>query len=173
MEHEDFDEFVAARWVPLFRLAYLLTADADVAEDRLQTAMERTFARWPTVVRAEAPEAHVRRLMVNAVIPHHRRRGARRPQEWLRAMGPERAVPAEKEEVEDAARDHLLLWPLVCALPERQRAALVLRYYEDLSESDTADVLGWSVRRVRSETHDAMQALRRGLAAMSTEAVDG
>ncbi len=170
MEHEDFDEFVAARWVPLFRLAYLLTADAEAAEDLLQTAMERTFARWPTVVRAEAPEAHVRRLLVDAVIADHRR-GAR-PREWLRAMGPKRAVPAEKEE-EDAARGHLLLWPLVCALPERQRAALVLRYYEDLSESDAAAVLGWSVRTVRSEAHDAMRALRRGLAATSTEAVDG
>ena len=170
MDHEDFDEFVAARWVPLFRLAYLLTADAEAAEDLLRTAMEQTFARWPTVVRAEAPEAHVRRLMVNAVMPDHRRQA--RPQEWLRAMGRERAVPAEKEE-EDAARDHVMLWPLVCALPKPQRAALVLRYHEDLSESDTADVLGWSVRRVRSETHDAMQALRRGLAAMSTEAVDG
>jgi RNA polymerase sigma-70 factor (sigma-E family) len=168
MEHEDFDEFVAARWVPLFRLAYLLTADAEAAEDLLQTAMERTFARWPTVVRAEAPEAHVRRLMVNAVIPDHHLRA--RPQEWLRAMAPERPVPAEDE---DAARDHVLLWPLVCALPERQRAALVLRYYEDLSESGAADVLGWSVRTVRSEAHDAMRALRRGLAATSTEAVDG
>ena len=171
MEHEDFDEFVAARWVPLFRLAYLLTADAEAAEDLLQTAMERTFARWPTVVRAEAPEAHVRRLMVNAVIPDHRRQAG--PQEWLRAMGPQRAVPAEREEAEDAARDHFLLWPLVCALPERQRAALVLRYYEALNESDAAAVLGWSVRTVRSEAHDAMRALRRGLAATSTEAVDG
>jgi RNA polymerase sigma-70 factor (sigma-E family) len=171
MDHEDFDEFVAARWVPLFRLAYLLTADAQAAEDLLRTAMERTFARWPTVVRAQAPEAHVRRLMVNAVIPDHRRQA--RPQEWLRARRPERAVPAGRDEVEDAARDHLLLWPLVCALPERQRAALVLRYYEDLSESDAADVLGWSVRTLRSETHDAMRALQRGLAATSTEAVDG
>ena len=171
MDHEDFDEFVAARWVPLFRLAYLLTADAQAAEDLLETAMERTFARWPTVVRGEAPEAHVRRLMVNAVIPDHRRQAG--PQEWLKATGPQRAVPAERDEAEDAARDHFLLWPLVCALPERQRAALVLRYYEDLSESDAADVLGWSVRGVRSETHDAMRALRRGLAAMSTEAVDG
>ncbi len=123
--------------------------------------MERTFARWPTVVRAESPEAYVRRLMVDAVIPDQRL-GAR-PREWLRAMVPERPTPAEKEE--DAAATTSCCGRSSVRCPERQRAALVLRYYEDLSESDAADVLGWAVRTVGSQTHDAMRALRRGLAA--------
>ena len=59
--HVDFDEFVSARWVRLYRLAYLLTTDEAAAEDLLQTAMEKTFARWPQVTRMESPEAYVRR----------------------------------------------------------------------------------------------------------------
>jgi RNA polymerase sigma-70 factor (sigma-E family) len=166
--HADFDEFVSARWVRLYRLAYLLTTDEPAAEDLLQTAMERTFARWPQVTRMDSPQAYVRRLMVNAVVSDHRRPPRRR--EWLRAVLPERprAAPEDVHVV-----DHLLLWPLVCALPERQRAAVVLRYYEDLSERETAEVLSCAVGTVTSQMHDAVQALRRGLAATQREAVEG
>ena len=164
----DFDGFVSARWVRLYRLAYLLTTDEAAAEDLLQTAMEKTFARWPQVARMDSPEAYVRTLMVNAVISDSRRPARRR--EWLRAVLPERPLPPEDGRVVD----HLLLWPLVCALPERQRAVVVLRYYEDLGEREAADVLGCSVGTVKSQTHDAIRALRRGLAAVQTrEAVEG
>jgi DNA-directed RNA polymerase specialized sigma24 family protein len=61
--------------------------------------------------------------------------------------------------------DHALIWPLVCALPERQRAVVVLRYYEDLTETETAEILGCAVGTVKSQTHDAIRALRRGLEA--------
>jgi RNA polymerase sigma-70 factor (sigma-E family) len=151
----DFDEFVAARWVRLFRLAYLLTGEEPAAEDLLQTAMERTFARWPRVTRMESPEAYVRRLMVNAVISEHR--GPTRRREWLRAVLPEPTVDAEDGHVVD----HLLLWPLVCALPERQRAVIVLRYYEDLSEREIAAVLGCSPGTVKSQASAALANLRR------------
>ena len=73
--HVDFDEFVSARWVRLYRLAYLLTTDEAAAEDLLQTALEKTFSRWPQVTRMESPDAYVRRLMVNTVSP----RAAGRP----------------------------------------------------------------------------------------------
>jgi RNA polymerase sigma factor (sigma-70 family) len=59
--------------------------------------------------------------------------------------------------------DHALLWPLVCALPERQRAVVVLRYYEDLTEAQIAEALRCSTGTVKSQAHDAMRALRRGL----------
>jgi RNA polymerase sigma factor (sigma-70 family) len=119
--------------------------------------MEKTYARWSRVSRMDAPEAYVRKLMVNTVISARRRPGWRL--EWLRAVLPEPATPVD----ETAAVDHALLWPLVCALPERQRAVVVLRYYEDLTESETADVLGCTVGTVKSQAHDAMRALRRGL----------
>jgi RNA polymerase sigma-70 factor (sigma-E family) len=155
---ETFVEFVSARWTRLYRMAYLMTsADPAAAEDLLQTAMEKTYARWSRVSRMEAPEAYVRTVMVNAVISARRRPGWGR--EWLRAVLPEPATTVE----ENAAVDHALLWPLVCALPERQRIVVVLRYYEDLTESETADLLGCTVGTVKSQSHDAMRALRRGL----------
>ena len=74
---------------------------------------------------------------------------------------PERSGPAE----DIGVVDHALLWPVVCALPEWQRAVVVLRYYEDLTEAETAEVLGCAVGTVKSQAHDAMRALRRGLGA--------
>jgi RNA polymerase sigma-70 factor (sigma-E family) len=155
---ESFVAFVSARWARLYRVAYLLTAeDAAGAEDLLQGAMEKTYARWPRVCRMEAPEAYVRKMMVNAVISARRRPGWRL--EWLRDVVPERPSPAE----ESGVVDHALLWPLVCALPERQRAVVVLRYYEGFADTETAEMLGCSVGTVKSQLHDAMRALRRGL----------
>jgi RNA polymerase sigma-70 factor (sigma-E family) len=158
---DGFVEFVSARWSRLFRLAYLLTGDRTNAEDLLQSAMERTYARWGRVSRMDAPEAYVRKLMTNVVISARRRPSWRH--EWLRDDFPERPLPSPDSDVVD----HAVLWPLVCALPERQRAVIVLRFYEDLSEADTADVLGCAVGTIKSQSHVAMRALRRGLDATS------
>jgi RNA polymerase sigma-70 factor (sigma-E family) len=160
MDADDgFVEFVAARWSRLCRLAYLLTSDEAAAEDLLQSAMEKTYAHWPRVRRLEEPEAYVRKIMVNSMISARRRLGWRR--EWVRDVLPDRPLPPEDRGV----LDHALLWPLVCALPERQRAVVVLRYYEDLTEQETAEILGCAVGTVKSQAHDAVRALRRGLGA--------
>jgi RNA polymerase sigma-70 factor (sigma-E family) len=157
-EDAGFVDFVSARWTRLCHMAYLLTAgDESAAEDLLQSAMEQTYARWTRVRRMEAPEAYIRKVMVNTVISAHRRPGWRL--EWPRAVVPDDSLPAEDSGVVDRA----LVWPLVCALPERQRAVVVLRYYEDLSEAETADVLGCAVGTVKSHAHRALRALRRGL----------
>ena len=157
-----FVDFVSARWSRLFRLAYLLTGDRASAEDLLQTAMEKTFAKWPRVSRMEAPEAYVRTLMVNALISARRRPGSRR--EVLRDVLPEDpTLPADSQVV-----DHAVLWPLVCALPDRQRAVIVLRYYEELTEEETAQLLGCSIGTVKSQAHDAVRGLRRGLGVTET-----
>ena len=105
------------------------------------------------------PEAYVRKLMVNAAISTRRRPMSQ--WEWLPGVVPERSGPPE----DSGVVDHALLWPLVRALPERQRAVVVLRYYEDLTEVETAEVLGCAVGTVKSQAHDAMRALRRGLGA--------
>jgi DNA-directed RNA polymerase specialized sigma24 family protein len=96
--------------------------------------------------------------MVNAVISARRRPGWRL--EMFRAVLPDRPIPSD----DSGVVDHALVWPLVCALPERQRAVVVLRYYEDLTENEAAQVLGCAVGTVKSQSHDAMRALRRGLA---------
>jgi RNA polymerase sigma-70 factor (sigma-E family) len=154
---EDFVEFVSARWARLYRTACVLTLDPATAEDVLQIAMEKTYLHWHRVRRMDDPAAYVRKVMVNAAISSRRR--ARRRVESPRDVLPERPLPGPDSGVED----HAALWPLVCVLPERQRAVVVLRYYEDLSERETAEVLGCSVGTVKSQAHDALRALRRGL----------
>jgi len=155
---DDFDEFVSGTWARLYRMAYLLAAeDRTTAEDLVQTAMEKAYARWPKVRRMDHPEAYVRKIMVNTAISRWRRPG--RGRESLHSTVPELPFPSGDAE----AVDHALVWPLVCALPDRQRAVVVLRYYEDLTATETAEVLGCSVGTVKSQAHDAMRALRRGL----------
>src|SRR5262245_60457567 len=164
---DSFVEFVSASWTRLFRMAYLLAAeDQAAAEDLLQTAMEKTYARWSRVSRMEAPEAYVRKVMVNTIISRWRRPGWGR--EWVRSTLPERPLPPE----DSGVVDHALVWPLVRALPDRQRAVVVLRYYEDLTAAQTADVLGCSVGTVKSQAHDALLALRRGLGGQVGEVLE-
>ena len=153
---EAFVEFVSARWARLYRTACVLTLDPATAEDVLQIAMEKAYLRWHRVRRMDDPAAYVRKVMINVAISSHRRPWQR--QESPREVLPERPMPGAESGVEE----HAVLWPVVCALPERQRAVVVLRYYEDLTERETAEVLGCSVGTVKSQAHDAIRALRRG-----------
>jgi RNA polymerase sigma-70 factor (sigma-E family) len=154
----DFAAFVAARGTSLFRLACLLTGSPTEADDLVQDSLEKVYLRWSRVSRADAPYPYVRRLMVNTLVSSRRRPGHRA--EVLRAAPPDAPV----ESPEHAVLDHQLVWPLVQALPTRQRAVIVLRYYEDLSEQQIADALGCSTGSVKSQAHDALAALRRGIA---------
>jgi RNA polymerase sigma-70 factor (sigma-E family) len=154
----DFVEFVAARWTSLYRLAYLLTASPIAAEDLLQTTLEKAYMSWSRIGRMEFPEAYVRRMLANALVSSRRRA-------WLREV-PSDSMPETAGDVIDVGvLDRSLLWPLVCALPVRQRAVIVLRYYEDLTEAQIADVIGCAPGTVKSQTSAAMKALRRALAA--------
>jgi RNA polymerase sigma-70 factor (sigma-E family) len=153
----EFEEYAAARWPVLFRTALLLTGDRAEAEDLAQTTLVKVFASWSKVRRAESPDAYVRRMLVNELTSDRRRsarRAARRP---LAALGPGDLLPA------DDPSQRLDLWTHVLALPPRQRAVLVLRFYEDLTEVETARVLGVSVGTVKSQAHDALRTLRTRL----------
>ncbi len=161
---EDFAAFIDARGTSLFRLACLLTGSPSEADDLVQDSLEKVYLRWSRVSGADAPYQYVRRLMVNTLVSNHRRPAHRA--EVLRASPPDAPV----ESREQAVVDHEEVWPLVLALPTRQRAVIVLRYYEDLSEQQIADVLGCSTGSVKSQAHDALAALRRG---MSTRADGG
>ena len=164
-DDEGFEEYVAARWVTLHRLALLLTASDLAAQELVQETLEKVYVVWPRVAGMDSPDAYVRRVMVNALASQHRR--AFRRHEVVVPDPPEMAGPPVHEGDLD---DHDLLWPLVCALPPRQRAVVVLRYYEGLSEREIADELGCSSGTVKSTAHDAMAALRRALAALTTTA---
>ena len=146
-----FDEFVATRSRVLLRTAYLLTGEHALAEDLLQTALAKSWFVWGRI--DGAPEPYVRRVLVTTYATWWRRKWiGERPAAAL----PEVAVPAATS-VED--RD--ALWRALGALPRRQRAVVVLRYYEDLSEAATAAALGISTGTVKSQAAKALAALRR------------
>ena len=155
---DEFREFVAARSAALLRSAYLLAGDWATAEDLLQTALTKTYLAWRRLGEIEAVEPYARRVLVNTATSWWRRRWhGERPTEFL----PERAVADATEEQLD--RD--LLWKHVKALPTRQRAVLVLRFYEDMSEAQTAELLDISPGTVKSQTSRALGTLRQRLAA--------
>ncbi|SCG43933.1 SigE family RNA polymerase sigma factor [Micromonospora inositola] len=153
---EEFREFVAARSGALLRTAYLLAGDWATAEDLLQTALTKTYLAWKRLGGIEALEPYARRVLVNTSTSWWRRRWhGERPTDVL----PERAGVDEIEQQLD--RD--ALWRHLSALPARQRAVLVLRFYEDMSEAQTAALLEISPGTVKSQTSRALSTLRRRL----------
>ena len=151
MTAPSFEEFVASRGRDLWRTAWLLTGDAHKAEDLVQTALMKCWRRWSSIANDGAVEAYVRRTMVTTYTDWWRRRwNAERPTEVL----PE----GLHHDVDPGLRQDTLA--ALAALPRGQRAVVVLRFYEDLTEAQTAEVLGISVGTVKSQTSRALSALR-------------
>jgi RNA polymerase sigma-70 factor (sigma-E family) len=158
-DEDSYVAFVTARWSSLYRTSYLLTGDPTQAEDLLQNALLKAYVAWRRVRAAAAPEAYVRTILVNSLISDKRKRSA--TSEFVRADLPETPIASG----EDAFLDRSEMWQRVCALPPRQRAVVVLRYYEDLTEQQIADTLECSVGTVKSQASDALRSLRRSFAA--------
>jgi RNA polymerase sigma-70 factor (sigma-E family) len=152
----DFTAFVSAASRRLLRTAYLITGDAETAQDLLQTALERAYRRWGLIRRTDLPEAYVRRVIINAAIDRRRARRGVRTVEL-----DESCLPALRGTAEEAlaARDALL--GCIRELPTGQRAILVLRYFDDLTEAETARTLGCSVGTVKSQHARAIARLRQ------------
>lgn len=148
----DFDAFVGARSSALLRTAYLLTRDHALAEDLLQTALAKAWFAWRRI--DGEPEAYVRRILVNTYATWWRRRwnGEHATDEL-----PEPAPTGDVHAHSDASHD---LWSALGRLPRKQRAVVVLRYFEDLTEAETARVLGCSVGNVKSQASRALAKLR-------------
>jgi RNA polymerase sigma-70 factor (sigma-E family) len=160
MSELGYDDFYAAWWPRLVRTAYAVSGDLGVAEDAVQTALAKAYRSWRRVSRADSPEAYVRRMAVNEVLNHHRTAAARR--ESTRPDLPETASSTDDPQL---TRDEV--WRAVLTLPPRQRAVLVLRYYEDLSEHEIAEVLGCRPGTVKSQASAALASLRARLDADS------
>jgi RNA polymerase sigma-70 factor (sigma-E family) len=153
---DGFDRFMAERWPRVLRSAYLLTGDPHDAEDLAQAAFERACASWGRVRRADNPDAYLQRVLLNC---HRGRFRKRRVPEY-----PVAAVPEGLRLVGDHAEEHGerdLLMAALNDLAPRQRAVIVLRFYEDLTEAQAADVLRCSVGTVKSQTAKALARLRR------------
>lgn len=147
-----YEEYVAARWSALYRTAHLLTGDPASAEDLLQSTLIKAYVNWAKVARADSPDAYVKKMLLNELLSE-KRKDARR-------SGRAHLAVAEDAPGADPT-ERLDLWTRLMELAPRQRAVLVLRYYEDLSESQIADVLGVSVGTVKSQAHAALRTLRR------------
>lgn len=149
-EHE-FSEFVAARSLALMRSARLLTGDRHQAEDLVQQALTKLAGRWK---RVDDPEAYVRRIIYHEQISWWRRRG--RMREDTTPLTPDRPVADGSPQV-----DHRIdIQAALQRLAPRQRAVLVLRFYEDLPEAEIAELLGCSTGTVRSQGYRALARLR-------------
>jgi RNA polymerase sigma-70 factor (sigma-E family) len=153
-EPAGFREFVAARSAALVRSAWLLTGDEAEAQDLVQTALFMTWSRWSRIMRQDAPEAYVRRVMLSTFLSWTRRR-------WRGEVPvgevPDRAYPHDEfagVDLRQSVRAALL------DLPPRQRAVIVLRFFDDMTETQVADMLGCSVGTVKSQCAKALAKLR-------------
>ncbi|MGC4944267.1 SigE family RNA polymerase sigma factor [Kribbella sp. DT2] len=148
----DFEGFVAANYQALVRVAYLLTQERQLAEDHVQTALLKCWRVWGRI-EAEDPYPYVRRTLLNTYFAWWRRAKDRR-EHLTEAILDSGSYDAH------AVVDNADLLAALRRLPKKMRAIVVLRYFEDLSEADTAAVLGCSVGTVKSQSHRALSKLR-------------
>lgn len=150
-EHTGFDEFLTARSPRLLRTARMLTRDWAAAEDLLQDALMKAWFAWPRL--SGDPEPYVRRIIVTSFISKSRR--------WWRREVPTSELPEPRgiDEIRPAD-DRDALWRALGRLPARQRAVVVLRYYEDLPEAQVAAILSCSLGTVKSQATKALAKLR-------------
>jgi RNA polymerase sigma-70 factor (sigma-E family) len=173
----DFDRFVAETAESLLRSAYLITWDLSEAEDLVQECLFKVARRWPRVKKMGRPVAYARTVLIHFALEAGKRRSQRRSE-----LGPEASGILEAHHDDAAVRilgrveTSTDLLGVLKELPPRQRAALVLRYFDDLSEAEVADVMGCSVGTVKSTTSRALGRLRReveGTGATSDITADG
>ncbi|MCG5220695.1 SigE family RNA polymerase sigma factor [Streptosporangium sp. KLBMP 9127] len=149
--YEGFREFVRGRQQSLMRTAYLLTGDAHLAEDLLQTVLTRVASHWHKLARNGNPEAYARKSLINQHISWRRRKLVEFPSLTL---------PERGRSYDEAVLRRLTLRQALTLLTPRQRAVLVLRFYEDRTEQETAQLMGCSRGTVKSQTHHALSRLR-------------
>ena len=155
-----FEQFALARLPSLLRYAVVLTGDRDLAQDVVQEVLARAQVRWKRISDADSPEAYVRRMVLNEYLSWRRSWAARH----VHAAG-ERLI--ELDDARGGVRDHAdgvveadALWHRLKTLGRKQRAVLVLRYYEQMDDETIADLLGCAPATVRSHASRALRTLR-------------
>lgn len=160
MRNDGFDEFVAGWSARLLRSAYLLTGDRGLAEDLVQDVYERLYVAWPRVA---DPAAYTHRVLTRQAMNRWRLR-SRRPAET--ALGTEHDHPDHRPDAVTAYDERAVVVTALRTLTARQRTVVVLRFFADLSEADTAVAMGCSVGTVKSQTARALARLRTVLPAL-------
>jgi RNA polymerase sigma-70 factor (sigma-E family) len=155
---EEFGEFMRDRASPLHQTAYLLCGDWHLAHDLVQDTLVKAYEHWPRVRQADSPDAYVRRILLNEARVRWRRRARTAPVSRF----PEGREPTAPDVTDEVAR-RAGLWQALHALPLRQRATIILRYLEGMSERETAAVLGCSEGTVKSQSARALGTLRNYL----------
>jgi RNA polymerase sigma-70 factor (sigma-E family) len=150
----EFEAYMTARQPSLLRTAYLLTGDRHAAEDLVQTSLAKLYLAWDRVQKRELTDGYIRRIMVNENNSSWRRAWRRR--EITTDEVPEYAAVSDRHDHGQSAA----LWDFVQTLPKRQRAVIVLRYYEELSEAEIAEILGVSAGTVKSQASRALASMR-------------
>ncbi len=157
----EFEEFAAGRMPALLRYAVLLTGDRELARDIVQEVLTRALLRWRRIKALDEPYAYVRRMVTNEYLSLRRRKAiATVP------LGHDEHAGAHEDANEDARHE---MWQLLAALPRQQRAVLVLRYYEGLTDDEIAQVLGCRPSTVRGYASRALAALRVDINAALTD----
>lgn len=154
-----FEEFVRCRHAALFRTAFLLSGDRSHAEDLLQGALERTYQHWRRVAAAGNPDAYVRRIMVN--LANDRWRSRRHVVE--QGLDGVLAASSQRDCQEERAESRDLVVRALRGLPLGMRTVLVLRYFEELSEAETAAVMSCSIGTVKSQAARGLERLRAAI----------
>lgn len=157
---DDFEAYVAARGQSLMRLAYVLTGNESDAQDVVQEALSRALPRWRRIAEADDIDAYVRRMVVNAHVSWWRK-FKRKESPVQEVVLPGRVAGADVETVAKAGNDEL--WAACARLPRDQRAAVVLRYYEQLSFAEIAALTGVAEATARSRVHRGIGALRTAM----------
>jgi RNA polymerase sigma-70 factor (sigma-E family) len=151
-----FSEFVEMRSASLFRTAYLMVGDHQLAQDLLQEALVKTLIAWPRLRDRANVEAYTRRVVVTTSISWRRRRS-------FHEMPSDRLPEKSGADAAEAVLTHDALMAALLTVPPRQRAAIVLRYYHDLTEAETADLMDCSVGAVKSQVAAGLKRLREAL----------
>ena len=155
-----FEEYAVASWATLYRSAYLLAGNHADAEDLAQQTLIKVHSAWSKVSASDSMNAYVRRILTNTFLSS--RRPLRRRRELLTDEIADWSGAATTAGTSD---ERLTLWPHVKQLPPQQRAVIVLRYFEDLSEGEIAEALGCSRGTVKSTAHRALRSLKAALGA--------
>lgn len=153
---DEYETFVRSRSHALLRSAYLLTGDQHLAEDLVQEALARTHRAWSGLHETGNAEAYTRRVMYHLQVSFWRRR---KVAEHLPGELPERNDPSSDRS--DAIATRMAVERALLSLTAKQRAVLVLRFFEDRTEVDAAETLGVSVNTVKTQTSRALERLRR------------